>query len=90
MKKLYKKIKDLEKSILEKRVELAQIDTLPYYNEIGNESERERDRAEVMNELKDLYSTLGATLDSMKIEINLKKNDMSTAERKLSLVKNIA
>lgn len=87
MAKLFKKLQKIDKQIKEKKSELSETkDPLNgYYLRIGSESERQRDIKEIEVELKSLYSQKYSEIESIEIELQILKADISYSERKLTL-----
>lgn len=90
MTKLFKKIKKVDKAIKEKRIELLTTeDPLNgYFLKIGNEEERKENIAEINIELKALYSTKFALLESVERMAGIEKINISRIERGLTLLIN--
>ncbi len=87
-KKTLNRLKKVNKEIKEKEIECSEISTSLYYTFISNERHREMDLKEVKSEIKDLISLKYSILESLQIEINLMKADISEAQRKLTLTTN--
>lgn len=87
MAKLFKKLQKIDKQIKEKKSELLETKNPlnGYYLRIGTENERQRDIKEIGVELKALYSQKYSAIESIEIELQKLKADVSYSERKLTL-----
>lgn len=87
MAKLFKKLQKIDKQIKEKKSELLETkDPLNgYYLRIGTEEERNRDVKEIQIELKSLYSQKYSEIESIEIELQKLKADVSYSERELTI-----
>lgn len=82
MKKIFEKLMNIKTQIEDKKSELTEIDSLPYYQTFGK-GQKERDRQQIKIELKQLLATKDSLLDSLSQEINLEKIDTSYYQRTL-------
>lgn len=77
MKKLYIKIKSLNKQIRETTHEVETVNTLPFYTVFKQEDQRDIDRALLIEHKRELLNQKYATLESLQIEIEKCKADIS-------------
>lgn len=85
MKKLFKKLKQLEASISLKQNEFRELATSNYYKLISNSNEKAADRREVLEEIKNLQKLKFTVLENLGREIHLAKISTSNAERQINL-----
>jgi hypothetical protein len=87
MAKLFKKIKQVDKLIQEKKSELSTtLDPFNgYFLMIGTETERKENIDEINMELRILYSNKFSLLESLERQIHFEKVNISNIERELSL-----
>jgi hypothetical protein len=79
MKKLIKKINRLTSEIKNIKREISNIDISNYY--VMHPENKERDKQEMLFELKQKLSLKDALLDSLSIRINIEKQKISITEK---------
>lgn len=85
MKKLFKKLKNIEKEIEAKQNEIFNIVDSKYYVLMKAWSEQERDLRQARTEMRVLYSRKQAILENLSIAINLEQSSISNKLRQLTL-----
>lgn len=79
MKKLIKQINRLTSEIKTAKKEISNIDISNYY--VLHPENKERDKQEMLFELKQKLSLKDALLDSLSIRINIEKQKISISEK---------
>lgn len=85
MAKLLKKLKKVDAQIKSLRSELRETETSVYYTAMCCEGKRKQDANEIKSEIRDLLSLKFSIIESLQIEFNLIKVDISEQQRQLTL-----
>ena len=89
MKKLLRKLKNINLLIRETERAIETAPQLPYYKIFGGNDELERDLLQFNTKLKDLLSTKFALLETLELKIRCIKTNLSEKERNVTIGKNL-
>jgi len=89
MKKILRKLKNVDMLIRETERAIENAPQLPYYKMFGGHSELERDLSEFNTKLKNLLSEKFALLETLELKIRCIKIDISEKERCVIVNKNL-
>lgn len=85
MTKVIKKLRKIDVRLKDKKVELRETEISLYYEKFSTEEKRQEDMQEIRREIKDLLSLKFAKLETLQIEIEKIKTNVSSSERRLNL-----
>lgn len=85
MAKLLKKLKKVDSKIKSLRMELRETEVSVYYTAMCCEGKRKQDATDMKSEIRDLLSLKFSILESLQIEFNTMKADISYQQRSLTL-----
>jgi hypothetical protein len=85
MTKVIKKLRKIDVRLKDKKVELREAEISLYYEKFSTEEKRQEDIKEIRREIKDLLSLKFAKLETLQIEIEKIKTNVSSTERRLTL-----
>jgi hypothetical protein len=87
MKKLFRNLKRIDALILEIEDQIHVVERSEFYSVFGSEKDRQNDIANLNASLKDFLSEKFALLESIQQQASLDMMDISSYERKVTLLK---